>query len=95
VFLTAYHFDGDPIELVAAHQRLLEHFPLDTLDLHLCVTTATGIVVFDACPSRAVHDQFSRSPQFLGAVAAAGLPAPRIEPLGDIHLAHLRERATT
>ncbi len=94
MFLSAYHFDGDPIELVAAHQRLLEYFPLDGLDLHLCVTTDTGIVVLDACSSQAVHDQFSRSPQFLGAVAAAGLPTPRIEPLGEVHLAPLCERAT-
>ena len=95
MFLSAYHFDGDRIELVAAHQRLLEHFPPETLDLHLCVTTDTGIVVFDACPSRAVHDQFINSPHFLGTVAAAGLSTPRIEPLGEVHLAHLCERATT
>lgn len=95
MFLSAYHFDGDPSRLVAAHQRLLERFPLEALDLHLCVTTDSGIVVFDACPSRAVHEQFSRSPDFLGAVVAAGLPTPRIEPLGEVHLVHLRERAAT
>lgn len=95
MFLSAYHFDGDRIELVAAQERLLEHFPLKGRNLHLCVTTDTGIVVFDAGRSRTAHDQFSSSPQFLGAVAAAGLPTPVIEPLGEVHLAHLREATAT
>jgi hypothetical protein len=91
VFLGAYHFDGDPAELARGHQRLLDRFPLASLDLHLCVLHDDGITVFDACPSREVFTAFSRSAEFCAAVTAAGLPSPRTEPLGEVHAAHLRE----
>jgi hypothetical protein len=94
VFLGAYHFTGDPTELVAAHDRLAAQFPPGTFDLHVCVALDDGIVVFDACPSRDVFADFSRSPEFLAAVAAAGLPVPRVEPLGDVHSAELRAPVT-
>jgi hypothetical protein len=38
-----------------------------------------------------VFEGFSGSDDFLGAIAAAGLPAPRVELLGDVHAARLRE----
>ena len=39
----------------------------------------------------AVHfEEFTTSDAFRGAIAAAGLPAPRIEGLGDVQVAHLR-----
>lgn len=91
LFLGAYHFDGEPDDLLAAYDRLLESFPLERLDLHLCVVRDEGLTVFDACPSKAVHDEFVRSREFLGAVAAAGLPAPRTEGLGEVHVAHLQQ----
>jgi hypothetical protein len=34
---------------------------------------------------------FSGGDEFRAAVAAAGQPAPRIEPLGDLYAAHARE----
>jgi hypothetical protein len=46
--------------------------------------------VFDACPTKAIHEEFTTSDAFRGAIAAAGLPAPRIEGLGDVQVAHLR-----
>ena len=91
MFLTAYHFDGDPDALVAGHQRMTASFPPEVLDLHLCVTTATGITVYDACPSREIAAAFGRSPEFTGAVAAAGLPAPHIEPIGDLQFVAVRD----
>lgn len=94
MFLGAYHFAGDPTELVAAHDRLTAQFPPGALDLHVCVARDDSIVVFDACPSREVFDDFSRSADFLGAVAAAGLPTPRVEPLGDVHSAELKAPVT-
>ena len=36
-------------------------------------------------------EEFQRSPMFRGALADAGLPTPRIEPLGEVHEAYLRE----
>ena len=94
MFLGAYHFDGDPTALLAAHDRLVAQFPAGSFDLHVCVAVDGGIVVYDACPSREVFAGFAQSSDFLDAVAAAGLPAPRVEPLGDVHAAELRAPVT-
>ena len=91
MFLGAYHFDGDPADLLAGHERLLDLIPPSALDLHLCVERDGGITVFDACPSRDVFNTFSTGPDFTAALQAAGLPTPRIEQLGDVHMAYLRE----
>jgi hypothetical protein len=89
LYLGAVHFDGDPGELLPAYHRMLERFGIDNLDVHLCVARDDGLTVFDSCPSKAVHEEFTTSDAFRGAVAAAGLPEPRIEGLGDIQVAHL------
>ena len=60
----------------------------------MCVARDDGITVFDACPSRAVFTEFSQSPDFLLAVTGAGLPVPRVERLGDVHAAVLRNPVT-
>jgi hypothetical protein len=91
MFLSAYHFDGDPAVLVPAHERLVAGFPPDAIDLHICVVRDGGITAFDACPSRAVQEEFSTSPGFRAAVAAAGLPRPRVEPIGDVHTVHVSQ----
>ncbi|GAA4848802.1 hypothetical protein ACFQ34_17840 [Pseudonocardia benzenivorans] len=87
MFLSAYHFDGDPTTLVPAYDRMQEGFPPDMFDLHACVVTGSGITVYDGCPSRADFERFAVSPEFRSAVAAAGLPQPRIQPLGEVHYA--------
>jgi hypothetical protein len=89
--LAAYHFDGNPDELLAGYEQLMAVYPPDILELNVCVVRDDGMTVYDVCPSRAVFEQFSRSAEFTGAVAAAGLPAPRIESLGLIHAVHVRE----
>jgi hypothetical protein len=91
LYLGAVHFDGDPGELLPGYHRLLERFGIDTLDVHLCVVREDGLTVLDACPTRAVYEEFTTSDMFREAVVAAGLPAPRIEGLGDIQVAHLRQ----
>jgi hypothetical protein len=83
MFLSAYHFDGDPAVLIPAYETLMSGFPPDAAQLHVCVVTESGITVYDACPSRAVFEEFSR--EFPAMVVAVGLPAPRITPLGDVH----------
>lgn len=85
MFLSAYHFDGDPAVLAAAHDRLLSAVPPEQLLVHVCVTTGRGITVFDACPSRDVFEAFHVSPEFRAAVTMAGLPQPRVEPVGEVH----------
>ncbi|WP_445189264.1 hypothetical protein ACTXG6_19750 [Pseudonocardia sp. Cha107L01] len=85
MFLSAYHFDGHPTALLPAYDLLRQGFPPDTFELHACVVTGVGITVYDACPTREVFEGFSIGPEFLGSLAAAGLPRPRIEPLGEVH----------
>ena len=87
----AYHFDGDRDELLAGYDRLLATYPPEILDLNVCVVRAGGISVYDSCPTKAIFEEFSRSPEFAQAVAGAGLPTPRIEAIGEIHAAHVRE----
>ena len=95
MYLGAAHFDGDPAELLPAYYRLLDRFGVETLDVHLCVIRDDGLTVFDACPSQEVYASFTASDTFQAAVAAAGLPAPRIEGLGGIQVAHLRQEIRT
>jgi hypothetical protein len=90
MFLSVYHFDGEPDVLVEAYGRLVAAFPPDAFDFHLCVRRTDGISVFDGCPSVQVAEAFSTGEGFRGAVAAAGLPEPRTERLGDIQFAVVR-----
>ncbi len=85
MFLGAYHFDGEPTELLLAYHRLLDGFPPEAVQLQLCAVTGDGIRVLDTCPSREAFDGFTASPEFRAALAGAGLPQPRIEPIGDLH----------
>jgi hypothetical protein len=91
MFLSAYHFAGDPAALAAAHDRLYRQFPPGSIDLHVCVLAADGITVFDACPSREVFEEFSRSAEFRQALAGAGLPPPRLTPIGVVHDVRMRD----
>lgn len=84
MYLSAYHFAGSPIRLAEAHDEMTARFPREVIPLHLCVRTRDGILVLDACPTRADADAFQRSPEFAAALAAVGLPTPRIESLGEI-----------
>ncbi|WP_033290214.1 hypothetical protein [Amycolatopsis jejuensis] len=85
MFLAAYHFDGPSDELLPAYDKLLAGFPADAIVLHACVVRDGGITVYDSCPDRAEFAKFSTDPGFRAAIADAGLPAARIEPLGEIH----------
>ena len=93
MFLSAYHFHGDPVALAAAHDRLYQRFPPESLDLHVCVLEADGITVFDACPSAETFAAFSQSAEFRQALADAGLPPPQLEPLGEVHDVRMRDGA--
>jgi hypothetical protein len=85
MYLSLYFFDGDPQALAAAHADMLaNYFPPETLSVHALVTTETGVVMLDACPSREVHQAFAASPEFREALVAVGLGEPRIQGLGDV-----------
>jgi hypothetical protein len=94
MFLGAYHFDGDTPVLLEGYDRLVAQFPPGVIELDVCFARDGGITVFDACPSRDAFTGFSQSAEFLAAVGAAGLPAPRVEPLGDVHAATLLHPVT-
>jgi hypothetical protein len=94
VFLGSYRFYGDPAKLRDAYDRLMEGYPPEAVQLHVCVIHADGITVYDACPSLEVFEDFSIGEQFAAAVASAGLPPASVTPLGEVHAAHLREEAT-
>jgi hypothetical protein len=91
MFLGRYEFAGDPADLLDGYRRLAEAVPTDAGDLHMCVVGDRGITVFDACPTREVFESFSTSDMFLGAISAAGLPAPTVVGVGDVYSARLRE----
>jgi hypothetical protein len=91
MFLGSYTFGGDIDELVAGYERLLEAFPPDGLDLHVCITRPDGLQVLDACPSREVWRSFATSPEFHAAVKAAGLPEPVTVEIGEVHAAFMKQ----
>ena len=90
MFLGAYHFDGDPADLLPGYRRLMAGFPPDSSDLHVCVERVDGITVFDACPSSDVFAGVSTGVEFRLAIKDAGLPVPRVEPVGEVQIARLR-----
>jgi hypothetical protein len=92
VFLAAFHFDGAATDLLPAYDRLMKAYPPDVLELHVCIQREDGVTVYDACPSHADFVAFSTSTELAAAVAAAGLPTPRIEALGEVYDAHVRQK---
>lgn len=90
-YLGALHFHGDPEQLLAAYHRLLARFPLETLDVQIAARRDDGITVLDACPTKDVFDEFTTGDTFRDAIEAVGLPVPRVEGIGPIDVAHLRE----
>jgi hypothetical protein len=91
MYLARYRFDGNPDALEAAHRQLLAGFPTDLLDLHIAVRRADGLDVYDSCPGEADFHAFSVSAEFNAALSNAGLPAPRVEGIGEIVAASLKQ----
>ncbi len=70
-YLGCYRFAGDPVELQAAHDRLVARFPKQDMDVHLCVATDEGLLVYDACPDREHFRRFSSSRDTIAAMVDA------------------------
>jgi hypothetical protein len=85
MFLGRYDYDGDPAVLLPAYDSLMAEMPPGQVFFHACVVRDGGITIYDACPDAAVFAAFSSDPDTLAAMAAAGLPAPVVTPLGDVH----------
>jgi hypothetical protein len=80
MYLGVYDIDGDPDELVAAYDRLMNAVPDDQVLFHACAIRNDGITIYDACPTKEAFERFSSSEEYRSAAAAAGLPMPaRIE----------------
>ncbi|ROZ72746.1 hypothetical protein [Ramlibacter sp. WS9] len=92
MYLSVYRFEGDTAVLAAAYGRLLASMPTDKFDFHACIERPGGIEIYDACPTREVHEAFVASPEFRGALAQAGLPSPEIVPLGETRAAFAQGR---
>jgi hypothetical protein len=80
--------------LVAGYHRLMAGVPADSIYLHVAVRRADGLIVYDACPDVQTFEAFSTSAEFRETVAAAGLPEPHVEALGEIESTVLRAVAT-
>jgi len=87
MFLGRYDFDGDPPALVQAYDRMMVHIPPDNVHFHVCVEREGGLSVYDGCPTEAVFMAFSSDPGTQALFEAAGLPRPRVTPLGEVHRA--------
>jgi hypothetical protein len=95
MFLGTYEYAGEPTELLAAYNRLMEMVPSEGLSFHACVERADGITIIDTCPSEEIFTAFSSSPELRGAMEAAGLPMPRVTKVGVVHMARTRDLVIT
>jgi hypothetical protein len=84
--LGIYEFTGNPDDLLPAYDRLMETIPPGNVSWHLCAVRDDGIMILDTCPSEALFQSFSENPAFHEAIAASGLPEPRITGL-PVHAA--------
>jgi hypothetical protein len=95
MYLSAYHFAGEPAQLAVAYERLISEFDVDGILLQACAIGEAGVTVIDACPDEATHVQFVASPEFRSALAKAGFPQPRVEVLGEVAHAYVHPSAVT
>jgi hypothetical protein len=91
MYLSSYHFTGDPADLTARFHTMLQSFPEDELLLNVCVVNDTGLTVYDACPDLQTANEFQASAEFTDALKAAGLPTPVITKLGEVHSAFVKQ----
>lgn len=84
MFLASYRFTGEPAALLAAHSRLIALVPAEQLHLHACAPHPAGLDVYDGCPTREAFERFSTSAEFRELLSQAGLPAPIVQPIGEI-----------
>ena len=91
MFMGTYDFSGDTAELLEAYDRLMDGMPPDGLLFHACVATDDGIRIYDCCPTQEIFAGFSSSPDLLGAMRGAGLPAPTVGQIGEVHVARIHD----
>jgi hypothetical protein len=45
MFLGTYEFSGEPDDLLAAYDRMMDGMPTDSLSFHACVVVEGGIAI--------------------------------------------------
>lgn len=93
MYLGSYTFTGDPAALTDGYDKLRAGFPPDAILFHAAVVVDNGLLVIDACPSKADFEAFSTSPEFAAALDAAGLPRPVVAQYGEVHATVARQDA--
>jgi len=94
MFLGIYRLEGDTNQLRRGYERLLELVPHDGMQLHVCVTDPGGLWIYDTCPSREAFLSFAASPEFRNALKTAGLPEPKVTPIGEVQAAFVAGKRT-
>lgn len=87
MYLGKYEFEGDPERLVDAYDRLMAGIPPEAIGFHICVKRSNGITIYDTCPTAEVFEATAHDPDMRAAMADAGLPEPKVTPLGAAHSA--------
>ncbi len=87
MYLGKYEFEGDTNDLVKAYDRLMTGIPQESIGFHICVKRDDGITIYDTCPTAEVFAATARDPLLRDAMVGAGLPEPRVTPLGEAHSA--------
>jgi hypothetical protein len=81
VHCSIWTYTGDPDDLVARYEALIDEIPTDNMRFHACARTPDGIVMFDTCPSKEVYDEFYASSDVQALFERHGLgdPVARID----------------
>jgi len=87
MFLGIYTFESDTAQLRMAYERMLELIPHTNLQLHVCVPSDNGLSIIDSCPSKESFLFFASSSKFADSLKSAGLPTPKVTPMGEVHTA--------
>jgi len=87
MYFGTYRFEGDPVQLKQAYDRMLAMVLHDNLSLHVCVTDDTGMWIYDTCPDLQAFTAFSTGELLRNLCRDSGLPAPRVTMVGDVHAA--------
>ncbi len=80
--LAIFTVEGDPADLQdrydSAMPRIIAVSPAKPL-AHVCTSFAGGLRIYDVWESAESLEDFARNPRFGEAIAAAGLPEPKVD----------------
>ena len=88
--LYQYTFTGDPQQLLAGWQRMVDQIGKDSLLMNVVTTTSTGITVLDVCPTEADFQGWINGDDWRAVKAELGGQVV-VTPLGEIRSAVVRD----